>query len=81
MPRSEDGIEPSEAAAAVAILKLAELIEQVCYHQEAQGVPQATVRELHRAYRATQAATTFYFGESSPLVWTAPDYKFKKGIK
>jgi hypothetical protein len=81
VPRLDESIEVQEAHAATAISKLAESVEQLCYHQEAQGLPPTMVRELHRAYRVLHGATAFYFGENSPLVWTAPDHRFKSKEK
>lgn len=77
MPRIEEAIEIQEARVAKVICELAESIEQLCYLQDAQGISPSTVRELHRAYRVLHGATSFYFGQNSPLAWTAPDYKFR----
>jgi hypothetical protein len=78
MSRLDLGVEPAEREAAAAISKLAESIEEVCYHLDAQDVPPATIKALHRAQRILKPATEFYFGDESPLVWEPPDYKFKK---
>ena len=78
MSRLALGIEPSELGAAAAIEALAVDLQDLLYYQEAQGIERATVRELNRCYRVMRRATILYRGEGeSPLVYEAPDYKFK----
>jgi hypothetical protein len=82
MPRIDEAIEPTvEGAAASAVTALAEDIEQLCYRQEAQGIPAATVKALHKAYRVLKPIVEYYHGDDSPLVWAAPDWRFKKEQK
>jgi len=65
-----------EKKAALAVSETAEEIQQLCYYLECYGVPPATVRALHKAYRVFKDAVDFYGGDN-PLVWTAPEFKFR----
>jgi hypothetical protein len=81
MSRLSDGVNGTEHQAAIALLKLAEAIQEVCYYSE-QTVPAATRREFHRIYRILKPVAISYCGENHPLIWDAPDYRFqKKGSK
>jgi hypothetical protein len=75
--RITEAIEPTEALAADAVKALAEDIQTLCYYQETQGVASATIKQLHKAYRVLQPIVEFYVGDESPLIWSAPDWKFK----
>ncbi len=77
MSRLTDAIAPVEAQAAGAVKTLAEDIQTLCYYQEAQGVVAATVKAAHKAYRVLKPVVEFYLGDDSPLIWDAPDWKFK----
>jgi len=79
LPRIEDGIQVSEGLASKAISDLAEEIQELCYMHESQGIPPATVKALHKAYRVLKPVAQFYLGDNSPLHWDAPDYRFRKG--
>ena len=79
-PRTELGIEPPEAKAAVAIAKLAELIQDLCYSHEAQGVPAAMVKILCKIFRVAKRATVFYRGDNHVLVWDPPEFRFTKKV-
>ncbi len=80
--RTELGLEVSETAAAVSIVELAELIQDVCYDHDSQGVAADTIKALHKAFRVAKQATIFYWGTNHPLVWDAPEFRFKpKGTK
>lgn len=75
------GIEQRECEAAVALQGLAKFIQDVCYYKDAAGIPPATVKALHRAYRVLKRITEFYFGDNSGLLWNAPDTKFQPKTK
>ena len=82
MARTEQNIEPAEAAAAVAIGKLAEACQDAAYYHEFQGVPITIQKAILRAYRVLKQATIFYRGDDHGLVYDVPDHKFKpKGAK
>jgi len=77
VPRLTDGINVLEHRAAVALLKVAEAIEQACYYSE-QPIPDVTRRALHKTYRVLKPTAAVYYGDNLPLVWDAPDFKFRK---
>jgi hypothetical protein len=75
-------VETSEHRAAESACDLSEYIETLCYSLDCQGIPEGTVRALHKAYRVLKPITEFYFGDDSPLIWDAPTGRFaKKEIK
>jgi hypothetical protein len=78
MSRTEENIEPAEAAATVAICKLAEACEALAYLHDFQGTPTATKKAVLKAYRVLKSVVEYHMGENSPLIWSAPDYRFTK---
>jgi hypothetical protein len=62
MARLEDGIQVQEGLASKAISGLAEEIQELCYMLDAQNVPPATVKVLHRAYRVLKPVTDITLG-------------------
>jgi hypothetical protein len=74
-------IERDEVIAANSALALAGDIETLCYNLDSQGIPPATVKVLHRAYRVLKPICDMYFGEDCPLLWEAPSYKFQPKAK
>jgi hypothetical protein len=77
MPRIEAEIEAREARAATAISELAESIQDLAYYCQFRDVWHATQKEVLRAYRVLSGATAFYFGDDSPLIYEAPDTRFR----
>jgi hypothetical protein len=74
-------VETSEHRAAESVCDLAENIETLCYALDCQGIPDATVRALHKAFRVLRPITEFYFGDDTPLCWHPPTGRFGKEIK
>lgn len=81
MARIEEAIEVAEGLAEKAISELAELIQDLAYYAEFQGVRVETQKAVLRAYRVLKPAVVFYRGDNSALVYEAPDYKFKSKEK
>ena len=78
MSRIAEILNPLEAQAAKALLKLAEEIQEACYYSE-QAIPPATRRAMHRAYRVLKPTAGTYYGlDNLPLCWDPPSYKFQK---
>jgi hypothetical protein len=78
MSRIDQQIGPYESIAAKRITELGEEIQELVYYLDAQGVPPATVRALHKAYRVVKATTIFYSGDNHPLIWDPPEFHFQK---
>jgi hypothetical protein len=78
MSRFELGIDNDEHDAALAIADVAECIERLCGDLKSEGIPEETVKALHRAYRTLKPTTLYYFGDERPLFWDAPSGKFEK---
>lgn len=83
MPRIEIvGIEQAECRAARAITELADLIQDLAFYLEGQGIAADTLRAVAKAYRVLKPTTESYLGADSPLLWNAPEFRFqKKGTK
>jgi hypothetical protein len=83
MPRIEIvGIEPTESAAACAVLELAEKIQDLVHYEEGQAISQVTIKACCKAYRVIRPIVNYYWGpENTVLCWDPPDYKFQPKAK
>jgi hypothetical protein len=74
-------VETSEHRAAESVCDLAENVETLCHAMDGQGIPETTIRALHKAFRVLRPVTEFYFGEDTPLIWSPPTGRFEKETK